>query len=132
MSELAIGRIDIIAAQLLHAQLFGFQLEITLEDPGILPRHIQQRVHRFIRDVVLQVADRHGTGEFPQADVLVVPVTRPGLVHLPEDGTILAVDAIQLLVGLGPQVGVRSLDVGHAAGRGSVPSSSPSTFSLKT
>ena len=97
---------------MLNAELFGFQLEIALEDLGILLGHIQQRVHGFIGNVVLQIADRHGAAELPHDDVFVVPVTGAGLVHLPEDGTILAVDAVQFLIGPGPQVGIRSLDVG--------------------
>ena len=53
-----------------------------------------------------------GLLNFRMSDVFVVPVTGAGLVHLPQDGTILAVDAIQFLIGVGAQVGIRSLDVG--------------------
>ena len=51
--------------------------------------------------------------------LLVAPVAHQGLVHLPEDGAVLAVDPVQFLVGAGAQVGVVLADVGHqfAAGQ---------------
>jgi hypothetical protein len=84
-----------------------------MEDLRILARDLQQRIHRLIGDIVRQVADGHGAGELAQTDVLVVPVARACLVHLPEDRTVVTVHAIQFLVGFGAQVCIPALHVGH-------------------
>ena len=98
--------------------MFGLELEITLEDLCVLAGNIQQGIHGFVGDIVLQVADGHRAGELAQADVLVIPVAGPGLVHLPEDNRVIPVDAVELLVCSGAQLRVRALDVGHQLAAG--------------
>ena len=65
--------------------MFGFEFEIALEDFGIPARYIQQYIHCFIRNIICEIADRHRAGKLSQGQILVMPVTRPGLVHLTEN-----------------------------------------------
>ena len=44
--------INIVAAQLFHSCMFGFESEIALEDGHILARRIQQGIHGFVGNVV--------------------------------------------------------------------------------
>ena len=51
-------RINIVTADLLHAEVLGFHLEVTLEDAHVFASHAQQSFHGFIRYIIAQVAGR--------------------------------------------------------------------------
>ena len=52
--------VNIVAAELVHLQPFGFHLEEALEQAGVLLGDLQQCRDDLIGDVVIQVADGDG------------------------------------------------------------------------
>ena len=58
----------------------------------------QQGIHHIIRDIICQVAHRQWAGKVPHIHVFVMPIPHQGLVHLTQDGAILTIDPVQLLV----------------------------------
>ena len=106
-------RVDIVAAQFVHAQLFGFEPEVAVEHAQVFSGDFDERVDNLIRNVVNQVAHGNRAAEAAQGNVFVAPVAHQVLIDLPEDGRVLAVDPIKLLIGFGAQFGVRAAGVGH-------------------
>ena len=106
-------RVDVVTAQAVHAEDIGFQDEEAVENFGVFLADVQQGIHYFVGNVVRQVAGGEGRGEAAQVDLLVMPVAHQCLVHLTQDGTVLAVDTVQFLIGAGTQVAVGVVGVGH-------------------
>ncbi len=107
------GGIEVVPAQPVHPQPLGLEPEVALEEGRVLARDVQQHLDRPVRDVVVEVAHGDGGGVAAQPHLLVVPVAHPGGVDLAQDVGFFRVDAVELLVGRGPQVGVGREGVAH-------------------
>ena len=119
LARLGEGRVDVVALELFVAVLLGqpsaFQLEVTLERAGVLLNHFEQRVDRFVRHVVGDVANVDRRTVAAQLDVLVVPVADAIDVHLGEHLAVVAIDPIELFIGRLSLFGIGRVGVGHQA-----------------
>ena len=104
--------VEVVASQSVHAQPGSFEAEETVKETAVALAYLQQRVHHIVWDVVVQVANRHRSGEVTQVDLLVAPVAYQRLVYLTQNRAVLPVNPVQLLVGTRPQVRVRVAHVG--------------------
>ncbi len=109
----AYRRINVIAAQFVHANLAGFKLEIAMENADIFSGDFKQRIDHFIWQVIDGVAHRDGTFIAAQTDILVFPVAHNILVNLTQNWGILTINPIQLLVSPRTQVRVRGSYQAH-------------------
>jgi len=110
--------VNIVTAQFFHAQLLSFQAEIAMEDTNILARNLEQGVDHLVRQVVDGVAYGNRAGKPTQGDIFVLPIANDVLVYLPQDRRVLTIDAVQLLVRPGAQVGVSGAHQRHELAAG--------------
>ena len=106
-------RVDVVAAEAFHPQMPRLQAEVPPKDFRVFLAGFQQRIYRLVGDVVHQVPRGDGGGESAEDHVFVSPVARDVLIHLPQNRSVLAIDAVQLLIGAGAEVRVAAADVGH-------------------
>jgi len=105
--------IDIISAQVIRFQPAGLEVKIALEGRGIGFANIQQGRYSLIRDVVLQVADSDRALVIAQVNVFICPVPDYGLVNLAQDGPIITINSVELLVNGCPEVWIGMAGVHH-------------------
>ena len=115
--DVAVGgrerRVHVVAAQAVHAEPAGLHPEVALEQRGVLARGLEQRLDGRVGNVVVGVAHGDGRGVAAQDHLLVMPVAHAVDVDLAEDGRFLGIDAVQLPVGGGAQLGVGREGVAH-------------------
>ncbi len=105
--------VDVISAQFVDTEVFGFQFEIALEDICVFLADIQQGIDSFIGDVVAEIAGGDGIVKVAQVDILVAPIADPGLIHLPEDRSVFSVYPIKFLISSRTKIGICPANVGH-------------------
>ncbi len=106
-------RVDIVAAQPVHAQRVGLEAEIALEEIDVLTNYLEQGLDHLVGHIVIQVLHTDRAGELAQLHIFRAPVAHARRVDLRQHVRVLLVDAVELLIGSCPQFRVRAEHIGH-------------------
>ena len=109
------GGIDIIAAQFFHTHPAGLEFKVALEETSIGAADIEQRINRFVWDVIGDITHGNWRSIAAQLYLLVVPIAHTVDINLSEDIRLLAEDAVEFLIGSRTQFWVTRLGVAHQA-----------------
>ena len=107
--------IDVVTRQLFDAQPPSLQTKEPLKQSPLFPHHVQEGVHRSVRDVVLEVSVGDGRRKPPQRDGFVVPIPHSVGVDLPQDGGLSTEHSVELPIGRGAHFRRVGKDIAHQA-----------------